>query len=269
MAEPARESVASSATSWARAGARGRVERGNAVVGMSFIMTRPGPIQDRRVRQALNYAIDKQAITEVLLGGRAIPAGQPAAHYITGYNPELKPYPYDPAQAKRLLAEAGYPNGFEMITEVVTSGSIAGTTIYGFLQQQLAAVGVQMEVRSVPVSQLITKAVGGTFAGQAFGMEFDFTPTLDAMAAIPMHSCQRPIPWYCNQEIMPVIEAAQREFDPENRRKLLRQVMRAYHEDPAMLYIYEAIDVAGVAAHVNDFETANGVPDYATVAFTQ
>ena len=248
-----------------RAGARGRVERGNAVVGMSFIMTRDGPIKNKQVRQALNYAVDKEAITTVLLGCHTGPAGQPAAHYITGYNPDLKPYPYDPDKAQALLAAAGYPEGFEMMVEVVTSGSVGAIAIYGFLKQQLAAVGVELEIRSVPVSQLITKAVSGTFSGQAFGMEFDSTPTLDIMAAIPMHSCQRRIPWYCNEAIMPTIESAQREFDPQVRQQLLQEVMRAYHEDPAMLYLYEAIDVTGVASYVNDYDTVNGVIDYSTV----
>ena len=251
----------------ARSGATGRVERGNAVVGMSFIMTKESPVQLQKVRQALNYAVNKEAITEVLLGGHAIPAGQPAAHYITGYDPNLKPYPYDPDKARALLAEAGYPDGFDMVVEVVTSGSIAAAAIYGFLKQQFAQVGVEMEIRSLPVSQLITKAVTGTFSGEAFGMEFDFTPTLDAMAALPMHSCQRRIPWYCNREAMPIIEAAQREFDPQRRTELLQEVMRYYHEDPAMVYIYEAIDVAGVAGRINDYASTNGVIDYSTVAF--
>ncbi len=76
-----------------------------------------GPWQDVRVRQAMNYAVDMQTIIDTILMGYGRIAGYPVVPEAPGYNPETGGdnwYPYDPAKAKELLAEAGYPDGFEM-----------------------------------------------------------------------------------------------------------------------------------------------------------
>ena len=70
------------------------------------------PFNDLRVRQAMNYAINKEAIIKAVLRGHGKPADSPLAPRVWGYTP-VKTYPYDPAKAKALLAEAGYPNGFK------------------------------------------------------------------------------------------------------------------------------------------------------------
>lgn len=235
---------------------------GSGVVGMSFVTVKEGPIADRRVRQALNYAVNKEAITEVLLGGHSRPAGQPAPHYANGYNPSIEPYPYDPDKAKALLAEAGYPNGFSMVAEVVMSGTTNAGNNYGFVIEQLADIGVNLEVRAIPISQLIIKAVTGSFNGSGFGMEFDLKPSLDLMRAIPMHSCQRAVPWHCDEDIMPVIEAAQREFDPDKRLALLHEIAQRYHDNPPMLYFFESIHFDGLAAGVTGYDPRNRIINY-------
>src|SRR5581483_6995011 len=71
------------------------------------------PLADPRVRQALNYAVDRAAVAKALGAGYGVPIDQMAVPGDDGYNPALKnAYPYNPAKAKQLLAEAGYPNGF-------------------------------------------------------------------------------------------------------------------------------------------------------------
>src|SRR5262249_7152617 len=76
---------------------------------------RTGPTADQRVRQAFNYALDKDLIAKTIYKGYTKPEqGQVLQPETVGFNPNLKPYPYDPAKAKALLAEAGYPNGFKI-----------------------------------------------------------------------------------------------------------------------------------------------------------
>jgi peptide/nickel transport system substrate-binding protein len=245
-----------------RTGNAMHVSSGAAVTGMSFVTVRDSPVNDQRVRQALNYAVDKEAIIEVLLRGKTRPAGQPAPHRAHGYDRSIQPYPYDPGKARALLAEAGYSDGFDLIAEVVLSATTAGAAVYSVVAEQLAAVGVRLEVRNIPVAQLITKSVSGNFAGSAFGMEYDLKPTLDAMRPIPMHSCLRLVPWHCDPESMPLIDAAQREFDEQKREALVRAVMRKYHDSAPMLYLFESVYFDGLSSRVRDYSPANRIINF-------
>lgn len=71
-------------------------------------------LKDKRVRQALNYAVDKELIIKGVLSGMAQPLGTHVPVIIPGADPSIKPYPYDPEKARALLKEAGYPNGFSL-----------------------------------------------------------------------------------------------------------------------------------------------------------
>ncbi len=91
-----------------------KIERVLGFRKMLVILNASGPTGDVRVRKALNYAVDKQLIIDTILQGQAqVAAG--AVHIMApGHNPQVEPYPYDPDEAKRLLAEAGYAEGFEI-----------------------------------------------------------------------------------------------------------------------------------------------------------
>jgi peptide/nickel transport system substrate-binding protein len=101
----------------------------------SFVLlnvTKP-PLNHKLVRQALNYAVDKEAIVQHVLFGFGTPSGQ-ALPRMFGYVPTIKPYPYNPAKARALLAKAGYPHGFAL-EMLVGAGSAEGKEIATILQQ--------------------------------------------------------------------------------------------------------------------------------------
>jgi peptide/nickel transport system substrate-binding protein len=107
------------------------------------------PFQDKRVRQAMNYAIDKEAIVKSVLAGlgQVSPAfGYPGSPY---FDSNIQPYPHDPDKAKSLLAEAGYADGFTTVFLVPQSGSgmIAPTQIATVMQSQLDQVGVKAQIQ--------------------------------------------------------------------------------------------------------------------------
>ncbi|ROO87468.1 peptide/nickel transport system substrate-binding protein [Actinocorallia herbida] len=114
------------------------------------------PLDDPKVRQALNYAVDRPAINEGLLNGYCAPGVQPLTAGTRGYlkNPAA-PYGRDLAKAKRLLAEAGHPDGFEMDI-LIGSGLQPQTEITTALQAQLAEVGVKADIREVDPGQFAT-----------------------------------------------------------------------------------------------------------------
>lgn len=107
------------------------------------------PFADVRVRQALEYAIDKKTLVDKLILGYGKVCNQYAYPGTWGENPAVKGYPYDPAKAKKLLAEAGYPSGFKTTLYTPTWGNY----IYPppVIQQYLAQVGIEVQLE--PVNQ--------------------------------------------------------------------------------------------------------------------
>jgi peptide/nickel transport system substrate-binding protein len=107
------------------------------------------PYNDPRVRQAMNYAIDKAGILKSLLRGFGqVMDGQLIPKNVFGYNPNLKPYEYDPRKARELLAAAGYTNGFTTAIEF-GMGGVEGPLIAQAMQQHFADVGIKAELKPV------------------------------------------------------------------------------------------------------------------------
>lgn len=113
-------------------------------------LTKP-VFKDVRVRQALNYAVNKEALVKVAFAGYADVA-EGIAPLSVDYAVKLGPWPYDPQKAKALLKEAGYPNGFEV---ELWSGynHTTASKIIQFLQQQLAQVGIKSNIRALEAGQ--------------------------------------------------------------------------------------------------------------------
>ncbi|MDT4963872.1 MAG: peptide/nickel transport system substrate-binding protein [Pseudonocardiales bacterium] len=128
-----------------------------------------GPLKDARVRQALNYAIDRQSMVTNLLKGTGVAAGQYIPQTDIGYTKANDALTNDPAKAKQLLTEAGYPNGFSMTLAYPTSGS--GNMIPGpmneFLQAELAQIGVKVKLIPLEWSTLLSDYYAGKVSANA------------------------------------------------------------------------------------------------------
>jgi peptide/nickel transport system substrate-binding protein len=126
--------------------------------------TTQAPWNDVRVRQAANIAIDRKAIADSVLSGIASPAYQPASAADPGYLTSLdQTYAYDPAKAKQLLADAGYPNGLTATFSYPSSGSgsMDGGAIASAMQQQLAQVGINLELKPMEFATLSSEQNSG------------------------------------------------------------------------------------------------------------
>lgn len=137
------------------------------------------PLGDVRVRQAINYAMDRDSIATALLGDYGFPTEQTIVPSEPGYQTSLEGhYPYDPEKAKSLLAEAGYADGFTL--PVIASTSATAATLAQVYVEQLAAVGITVELDSRPGPDYFEAMTSGTFpaAGIGYGsqplpMEYD------------------------------------------------------------------------------------------------
>jgi peptide/nickel transport system substrate-binding protein/oligopeptide transport system substrate-binding protein len=108
------------------------------------INTTRGPLKDVRVRRALNHAVDVPTLLATLMAGRGVRAAGALPPGVTGYDSTRTPYRHDPAEAKRLLAEAGYPNGFPLRLWRTQRAELA--RLAQSIQQGLAEVGIRAEI---------------------------------------------------------------------------------------------------------------------------
>jgi len=130
------------------------------VVRYLMMNNQKAPFTDKRVRQAINYAINKDAYCAVVKNGNAVPGTSviaPKLQYYKGNDP----YPYDIEKAKSLLAEAGYPDGFK--TSLLFANTSANMKQGEFLKQQLAEVGIDVELKSLE-SAIVNEKVQDTDA---------------------------------------------------------------------------------------------------------
>ncbi len=237
------------------------------VWGWSFVLMREGkrvesPLQDKRVRQAMTMAVNRQLIIDTLLDGAGRVASQGATAAVYGYNPDLKPFPYDPARAKKLLAEAGYPDGFSISVLSTAGAAGADSEIHQRIADDLAKVGIKAEIRSAAIQQYLQYLSLGTFPTDAFGMTYPADPNIDAVRPLRIHSCLRRRPFYCDERIMPQIKAALVSRNPDEALKLRRDILAWYHDEAPMLFVYEGVRFVGLSAKVRGFSEAHGVIAY-------
>jgi ABC-type transport system substrate-binding protein len=148
------------------------------VVNELDIQTTTKPFTNPKVDEAINYAINRQAIVQVQASGYGSVAYQPFPKGFVGYSPKLANlYPYDPAKAKQLLAQAGYPHGVKIT--LTTENITADTSLAEQIQGQLAQAGITASIKEIPsdtatqymyLDKTIPLAVDGT-AGRASPVE--------------------------------------------------------------------------------------------------
>ena len=107
------------------------------------------PFQDVRVRRAISKAVNRDALVERMMEGAAEPAGQMLPDFYFGTSPRLKPEPFDPDGAKRLLAEAGYPTGFDVVLHGPNDRYVNDAAVAQAVAQMLTRVGDQGQRRDI------------------------------------------------------------------------------------------------------------------------
>jgi peptide/nickel transport system substrate-binding protein len=121
------------------------------------------PFKDVRVRRAMSKAINRQAIAERVMEGLALPAANVVSPSVFGHDPAVKPEPFDPDGAKALLAEAGYPGGFNVTIAAPNNRYINDEQVTQTVAQMLARVGIAARVEAMPLAVYFGRARKGDF----------------------------------------------------------------------------------------------------------
>ena len=182
------------------------IEGGQLHTGYITMNTTMAPFDNVKVRQAVNMAINKARIVQII-NNRAVPANQPLPPSMPGYDKEFKGYPYDVAKAKALLAEAGHPEGFE--TQLFAMNTDPNPRIAQAIQQDLAAIGIKASIQALAQANVI--AAGGDKTGApmiwsgGMGWIADFPDPSNFYG--PILGCAGAVPggwnwsWYCNKDL--------------------------------------------------------------------
>jgi peptide/nickel transport system substrate-binding protein len=198
-----------------------------------------GACADKRVRQALNYAVDKREIIRKVKKGAATPLNGYLTPHHFGYDPETEPYPYDPGRARELLSEAGYSSGLGIVMDAPTSMPDESPALAELMKQQYALVGVEVDVRLYSDRPAYAEMVR---AKKIHDMCcFDSSPrSTFRVLREKLHSGVKG-PWwqgYRNPEVDQLISVAQRTFNDEARQSVYRQFYRRVREDAPWVFLY-------------------------------
>jgi peptide/nickel transport system substrate-binding protein len=197
------------------------------------------PLKDLRVREALSKGLNRQALVQTALEGFGTPAAQIVAPGIVGFNAGLKVEAADVEGAKRLLADAGYPDGFGITLAVPNNRYINDDQIGQTVGQLWGRIGVKVKLEAMPMATYVPKMKNGEFGAALLGwgtMGADFglrtlVGTPDATKGWGTWNWGR----YSNRHVDELVHAALGSTDPHKRDEIAREAMGAAIKDYAVL----------------------------------
>ncbi|MGQ0550823.1 MAG: ABC transporter substrate-binding protein [Armatimonadota bacterium] len=202
----------------------------------------PNPLKDVRVRQAIYSAINSKEIVEQVMGGAAAPAEQILPSFMVGYNPRVRRPIYDPSRAKRLLTEAGYPNGFTVRLDVPTDRYVNDREVGLALAGMLGRVGITVQLNGMPRAIYFPRM-------RAFDTSLQMSGWLTLISSInwaAMLGCVDPKTGYgranygrhCNPDLNRLIDIMNTEMDEAKRKEAFFKAAEFTRQDVGKIPLY-------------------------------
>ena len=168
------------------------------------------------IRQALNYAVDKKAIAQAIYNGAStVSSCQLLSPQYFGFNPDLKPYDYNPEKAKQLLKAAGITGTLDVELEVPLGRYLAASDIAQIIAQQLSEVGVNAKIHEMEFGAWAKKYAGGDLANMA--LTGQAWPTLDADGLLSLYDSSNPTSYFKNADFDAALAKARSTTDLNTR----------------------------------------------------
>ena len=220
--------------------------------------TEKAPFDNVKVRQALNYAVDKKAIIDAVYQGAGTPAKNPLPPTIWSYNDDIQDYPYDPQKAKQLLAEAGYPNGFETdfwIQPVIRASNPNPKRMAELIMADWAKIGVKANPVTYEWADYQKRAKAGELTAGIFGWSGDngdpdnFLSPLLASANAGNSNLAR----FKNVQFDALLDKAIGLTDKQARTELYKQAQVIVHEQAPWIPVAHSVGFAPLSPRVKGY----------------
>jgi peptide/nickel transport system substrate-binding protein len=215
--------------------------------------TGKNPFQDRRVRQAANLAVDMESVIKHVINGLGDRTATTINPMAFGFDPSLKPYRQDLAAAKKLLADAGYPNGLDV--RFLTGPPIVEPAVQQTseaITADLAKAGIRAQKRFVGEIGPFVNQVRDSKAEPMFEWSWGYYSVFDADAILyDVMKCGEPYSYYCNKELDDLIIQGRSTLDQKRRTAIYAKAQRLIFDDAAYLYKWGLRGVWGISNRVN------------------
>jgi peptide/nickel transport system substrate-binding protein len=199
------------------------------------------PLSDLRVRQALNHATDVDAIIKTVLEGNGRRTEGPLTPSMFGYDPGVKGYPYDPAKARRLLAEAGYPDGLEITLDSPEGRYQGDKEVAEALAGQWQKAGFKPKVQVAEWGAYFKKYLARQFA-DAYLLGLG-GPMQDGDELYNLVSSKGRGLYYKNERVDQLFDAGRSTMDPAKRRRIYSDLAKAMIEDATWVFLMQQVDI--------------------------
>lgn len=213
-----------------------------------------GPMQDVRVRQAMNYGVNVDEIIETVMEGQATRIAGPLIPINSGYDPTLKPYPYDPEKAKALLKEAGYGDGLKLTLHSCQGRYLKDREYAQAVAIQLSKIGVDVTVKFYEWGTYLTqlksrKLPNGKFGGVMPDMHLNGRSDRELEGGILYAWFKSGASWvsFSDPEVDKDLDKVIPIIDPEKRKQGLNDLQKFIQQKAPWIFLWEQHDLYGVS----------------------
>jgi ABC-type transport system substrate-binding protein len=219
--------------------------------------TQVEPFNNPKVRQAMNYAVNKKAIIDTILAGVGEASTAPVVPAVFGYT-KVGPYEYDPKKARQLLAEAGYPKGFKAVFHHPTGRYLMDSTIAEAVQAMVREIGVELELQTMEWATYLgfVRKPPAEAKHQMYMLGWGCV-TLDADYGLYalLHSSQWPmagwgVSFYKNEKVDDLLQTARITPDRKDRTRMYTEAIKLIWNDAPWLYLHNEGQVNAVRSNV-------------------
>jgi peptide/nickel transport system substrate-binding protein len=233
---------------------------------LAYLNNKKPPLDNVKVRQAMSYAINYDQIIKELIQGKGRRLRGPIAYGMEGYDPSLKGYDYDPAKAKQLLAEAGFPRGVELTLTYASQGAPGADDVALAAQANLAEVGIRVKIEKVAEPTRRERIDKGDFQWSVGG--WTTTPLPPQTIYRWIHSSLQGInanrAFYSNPRVDELVSKAPTVLDGAKRIAMYQEAQRLIVDEAPYILFYQANQIMALRDNLDGFEVKPGGSQYMT-----